>query len=278
MRSSLRQQIRNRIRRLRRQSVARQGFRARMAADGPTSLSTWGNDIRVRYCVAFVSAVIRTYMRWNDILFAPDDHCGILVAEGLWGGRRRKVSKVIETRFSLPSGCLSDIGDLTFGELVSRTLDYIPERNIPEYSVPLYWPEEWLKEWKEVGRTSRFFRSAPSRKLVVETLRALKEQMRGRTYSDLLLWGNDTYVWYTFSLVSSVVREYLSWDDILFVPEDPCEIVFWEPAALVTELVAEEAMTVIARQFCFPKEGLFDVGRITYGELITRLASSTYSK
>lgn len=274
MRSSLRQQTRSRMRRLRSQSAARRGIRARMAAERPASLTAWGSDIRVRYCVAFLSAVIRRYAHWDDILFAPEDRCDTLVADGLRGRRRRQVAKAIETRFSLPPGCLSDIGDLTFGQLVSRVLDCIPERHGPERGVPLYWPDEWLREWKEAGRTSRFFRGAPSRKLVSGTLQALTEQMRARTCWDLSLWGDDRHVWYTFSFVSSVVREHLSWDDILFIPDDPCEIDFWEPAALVTDFAAEEAMTVITRHFRFPQERLFDVGGLTYGELIARLASA----
>jgi hypothetical protein len=68
--------------------------------------------------------------------------------------------------------------------------------------------------------------------------------------------------------VAPIVKEYGRWPNTLFLPNDPCDLLFWK---WDNQLMRAEAMMVILDEWRVPSEALDDVGTLLLGTLIDRL-------
>ena len=128
---------------------------------------------------------------------------------------------------------------------------------------PLTWPEKSASR----GPVRRFFEGFPWVTQVARTRRDLRRQLNRRSPSEVLeAWGEDPDTIKCLAYVASVIDKWMEWGSILFIPSDPCEILFWDTT---TELRAEGAMQEIEKGFSLPPECLYDTPpEITLGEFV----------
>jgi len=128
-------------------------------------------------------------------------------------------------------------------------------------AVPLYWPEAWDKKTKVQG----FLSDVPFFGLRSRTFRFFRKEVEKRTYKVLSLWGNDAGIYRCLCIVSPVVKEYFKWPNAYFIPEDLCDILFWDPTVDWRDLGFVNFLT---KELSLPEDFFVDIEGSTYGKFI----------
>jgi hypothetical protein len=129
---------------------------------------------------------------------------------------------------------------------------------------PLHWPDSWIN----ASKGAHFLGDIPFFGLRARTLRNINQQLMRRSINVFELWGDNIDTYKCLCCVSPIVKEYFFWRNTLFIPDDPCEILFWDPS---TELRFGTALSMLGDLFSFPKTFWDDLGELKYGELINRI-------
>ena len=93
-------------------------------------------------------------------------------------------------------------------------------------------------------------------------------QLKSRSIGCLRLWGGEVDRFHILCFLLPIVKEYGRWPNCYFMPDDPCEILFFDPTS---ELLAAEAVCKIHEELSLPADMLDDLDALTYGELVDRL-------
>jgi len=129
-------------------------------------------------------------------------------------------------------------------------------------------PLAWPTKADDLGQLTRLFRDLPMVGADSRAHRAIAKQLRARHIQCLDNWGAQVAIYQVLCVVSPVVKEYGEWPNTLFLPDDPCDILFWDPSM---ELKTVEAMNVLERDLSIPADIFDDLIQIKYGELISRI-------
>jgi hypothetical protein len=135
---------------------------------------------------------------------------------------------------------------------------------------PLTWPNE-----KAHPKTlDQFLRGVPLVGPDARAHRAISRMLkRDRRVDCLLEWGTDPKTYCVVAVCSCIIREYFNWPNVLFLPDDPCQILFWNPSE---DLHIEEATCVISETFQLRGDPFHDLSKITYGTLINRIVAQAF--
>lgn len=68
---------------------------------------------------------------------------------------------------------------------------------------------------------------------------------------------------------SEIIAEALEWPNPYFIPQDPCEIVFWDGTL---DMLVEEAVLRLDDEFAIPDELWDRLCEITYGTFVGTIA------
>lgn len=130
---------------------------------------------------------------------------------------------------------------------------------------PLNWPDIWINQslWGELSV------GLPLVGLDKRVLRILHRQLSIRPSEALALWKNDPALMECRDRVSSLLQEYFYWPNNHFIPDDPCEILFWDPSS---ELRLAEAITVLTDAYPDKEDLLVGLQKMKYGQFVEALA------
>ena len=97
------------------------------------------------------------------------------------------------------------------------------------------------------------------------TWRELRRQLGRRGPESRKCWGRDSLRIRTVADVSTIVADSLEWPNTYFVPNDPCQLIFFDPTP---DLLCEEALMRISLEYGVPDEVWEKLWSMMYGELI----------
>lgn len=149
---------------------------------------------------------------------------------------------------------------------------WIPQRprNVPSTLMgevcitPLRWPAWYL----DASQTQRFLADIPFLGLYARVRRQIRGEIAKRSYRTIELWGTDIRRNRCVCIVSPIVMDCLNWPNSFFVPDDLCELLFWDRSP---ELLSVEAIYRIEKTLDLPA----DIARLgaeaTYGDFIDRI-------
>lgn len=133
---------------------------------------------------------------------------------------------------------------------------------------PLQWPRAWLRP----GPLDRLLKHVPLWGLAARTRCELRRQMAARPIESLDVWAPDGRLPYCFVYVSSVIQSYMFWRDIRFVPDDPCEILFWYRGI---RGFTRRSLETIRNHFALGPGSLGDIRETSYGELVQAVTAAS---
>ncbi|MFA5553113.1 MAG: hypothetical protein WDA68_00950 [Phycisphaerae bacterium] len=124
---------------------------------------------------------------------------------------------------------------------------------------PLKWPIEYKRG---------FLADIPVIGSDFRLRKAFYRQLKSRSHETLELWGNNVNILRCLCIVSPIAKECFNWPNTCFIPNDPCEILFWDPtidwrdAAFINHIKKELSLS-----------GNFwdDVNSLTYGQFIEKV-------
>ncbi len=132
---------------------------------------------------------------------------------------------------------------------------------------PLRWPDIFLKRTP----LGSFFADVPGIGLYARTYRHVCRQLRERSASVLKAWGDDPVIHRCLSCVSPVVMKYFRWPNAIFMPDDPCAILFWDPRILDPGS-GEDTTHALEELLALPPYFLWDdFESLVYLQLINRI-------
>ena len=104
------------------------------------------------------------------------------------------------------------------------------------------------------------------------TKRFLIAQVSARPWSCLNLWGSDPSVLRTLYVASCCVYTNYAWPSTCFIPDDPCDIIMWDPGPNLTFVVWWRE---IVAKFGLANDSYWDVSGRSYGEFIQWLSKAS---
>lgn len=126
---------------------------------------------------------------------------------------------------------------------------------------PLRWPEWYLN----ASQTQRFLADVPFVGLYARVRRYVWKELAKRSYRSIEQWGGSIRRHRCVCVVSPIVMEHLRWPNSFFVPNDLCELLFWDPGP---DLLSVEALCCIEKSLELPA-GVAELrDGMTYGEFI----------
>lgn len=128
---------------------------------------------------------------------------------------------------------------------------------------PLNFPKYWL----EPTSIQRILRGLPLIGVDRRAYRSICAQLLSRSPSVWCLWPEDLVI--TAKEIAGVVEEYFRWPNPYYIPDDPCEVLFWDPTM---EMRFEEASLVLSDKFGFPEDRAEELREGTFGALIERVS------
>ncbi len=133
----------------------------------------------------------------------------------------------------------------------------------------------WPPGFADRSQVKRFFQDMPIIGINKRAHRHICAQLDSRCAACLRAWGDDPEVLRLLLVVAPLVREYMRWPSAHFMPDDPCDILFFDPTM---ELRSAEAMMSIGDALNLNdsvSEGLFKgFETMSFGELLGRLAQA----
>lgn len=129
---------------------------------------------------------------------------------------------------------------------------------------PLYWP----RVCKEPTWIQRFLRGIPILGIDSVARRHICAQLALRDRSCLQLWPDNSELITTISFVFSKIQEWFRWPNDFYMPEDPCEILFWDSSL---ELRVEGALLELASRLHIPIDLLAEWMNGSLGDFVNRI-------
>lgn len=136
---------------------------------------------------------------------------------------------------------------------------------------PLYWPDMWVRR----SRLQRFLVGMPFIGIDRRTRRHICWQLAQRSFGVCSYWNADDRSWKLIKEVSDLIQDCLRWPNEHYLPDDPCEILLWEPSC-VSELLAEEVMLRLSEDFKLPETVWDRFGELCFGQLIEAIPGHTW--
>jgi len=100
----------------------------------------------------------------------------------------------------------------------------------------------------------------------------INNQLSQRSINCFRMWGSSIERFYILCFMAPIMMEYFAWINCFFIPEDPCDVLFFDPS---TEMLKEEAISkIIAGLKLSDDIPLVDLHKITYGDLVDRLSAN----
>lgn len=134
------------------------------------------------------------------------------------------------------------------------------------YIAPLQWPAWYLN----ANQSQRFLADIPFVGLYARVRRYVRREIANRSYRTMELWGTDIRRNRCVCIVSSIVMECLNWPNSFFVPDDLCELLFWDRSP---ELLSVEALCRIEKMLELPANIATPAAKLTYGDFIDRIVA-----
>jgi hypothetical protein len=138
-----------------------------------------------------------------------------------------------------------------------------------EHDVPteaLAWPDWFLSP----GILGRFLIDLPFVGVAARLRRHVSRTLSNRPATCLDLWGRDPYRLSVRDTVSSLIQEYFFWPNQLYIPHDPCGLLFFDPSI---EMRNVEANLVLQDTYSLPEGFLDGLPEWSYGELLDRIVA-----
>jgi hypothetical protein len=105
--------------------------------------------------------------------------------------------------------------------------------------------------------------------------RILASILAGRTREEhMRVWSQQGVPYDRLQVVSSIIQQWLHWPNDLFIPEDPCAIVFWHPGF---SLDSVGLMLELVEKHDVPLTLVDDLSNLNYGEFIIRAFKTALS-
>lgn len=125
----------------------------------------------------------------------------------------------------------------------------------------------WPNSFKRATAFQQFFRDVPIIGLDARAHAFICRQLIGRSPDCSRVWDSDARSAKCLKELLRIISDVYCWPNDLFLPEDPCEIVFWCPR---NDLKTAEAMMRISEKFELHDQFLDDFQRLSFGELVLR--------
>lgn len=123
---------------------------------------------------------------------------------------------------------------------------------------PLYWPIDW----GNIGNFEKVLLDVPWLGLKSRVKRAVQAQIDSRTRIDFnRSWNGKSEFFCYRDCVLEIINDYMDWHSFLFIPDDPCEIMFWS--------LGDGMSTVSAIDSLEEKCKLSDIFTLIYSKKVT---------
>ncbi|UCG31805.1 MAG: hypothetical protein JSU68_09060 [Phycisphaerales bacterium] len=119
-----------------------------------------------------------------------------------------------------------------------------------------------------MSKFQRFLKGMPFVGPDRRALRNIRRQMTRRSEADLGAWKCEERVAAVRDVVSRLIQECMEWPTCYFIPDDPCDILFFEPFGDLRDV---DAVVAIDEQFNLPTETLDGYWHLSFGELVDRI-------
>ena len=132
-------------------------------------------------------------------------------------------------------------------------------------------PLDWPEDWKRPKRLDTLLLGIPFIGPQHRTRQSICEQLRARDPGCLSLWEESVERFRIARTVSAIVKDELNWPNDLFIPADPCEILFWDFTAYWVDdlkLLAVIQQLEDALHFHLKDETWESVFSYRFGELV----------
>jgi len=126
----------------------------------------------------------------------------------------------------------------------------------------------WPMEFKQPSALQRCFQDVPIIGLNARAYNIICLQLRSRSRDCAKLWSADHRNSECLEIVLGIIRDVFCWPNDLFIPDDPCEIVFWSPQ---NDLKTAEAVMRVTKAFNLDDHFLDCLLDMSLGELILRI-------
>jgi len=139
--------------------------------------------------------------------------------------------------------------------------------------LPLAWPEEL----RHPSTIQRFLMGVPFLGPDRCAYRTLRKQVASRPQECLTLWPQDEQAVLVRDKILDLLEMNMKWGSRKFIPDDPCDILFFRPTVLCQGEEAMFAFWEIGEWFGSEKvSGLLPEFRhMSLGDMVNRLASAT---
>ena len=132
---------------------------------------------------------------------------------------------------------------------------------------PLQWPEFYHRATK----VQRFLADMPIVGMYFRIRKVFRRELKNRTYNALDSWENNPGKLKCISIVSPLIKDYFHWPNCYFIPDDPCEILFWRPQVGYDDLSGQEFASVLIDEFSLPEDFFEDYNKLTYSQFIEKI-------
>jgi hypothetical protein len=135
---------------------------------------------------------------------------------------------------------------------------------------PLEFPNEWLKQ-SQWGKISI---GLPIIGLDRIVWKKLQKELLKRDVSALRVWPRNDRMLKIRDIVCGLVEEYFCWQNSYFLPDDPCEIVFFRPYSVSDNLYEEEFISVLEEKFGIQWDTVFPLKfppQMSFGEFVEKI-------
>ena len=131
-------------------------------------------------------------------------------------------------------------------------------------------PLEWPNELRNTTGVRKVFTGLPIIGPDKAAKAKLDRQLSDREPLPVEVWS-DERKHAIFKTIAQIIQEHCRWPNSNFVPEDPCEILFWNPSGDLRDV---EAVLQILDHFRLPETLVDELRNMTLGDLVDRVACS----
>ncbi len=129
-------------------------------------------------------------------------------------------------------------------------------------------PLRWPVYWSHPSIASTFFRDLPVIGINARAKKELNAVLACRTPdAHRAAWLHYAVEYDAIISISTIIKQWLNWYNALFIPEDPCQIIFWDPSKAMKY---EGLVLELIEQHNLPSD-LFDhLSELDYGSFVLR--------
>jgi len=127
------------------------------------------------------------------------------------------------------------------------------------------------KRWKEPTALDNFLMGMPVIGLQASERKSIIAQLKRRDASCITFWSKDKQRLEIFESISKIIQEYFRHSNRYFIPDDPFEILLWEPPGLPgSNLAIEDALMDLEDKFgiSLSEQDCIKMLNMTLGEVV----------